>query len=422
VAHERPRILPGGRGVLFAVGIGNFNDEHIEVLSIDTGERHVVIENTFMARYIPTGHLLFSRNDVIFAVPFDLERLEVTGPEVPVLSGVQIDSDAGRVAEFAVSRSGTLVYIPAGQGFGERQLAWVDRQGKIEFLAVAPGFYKGPRLSPSGNELAITHEPRSRSNIALYDLHRKVLTQFTFEGSSNHHPLWSPDGSKIAFASNRSGQWNLFVKPVTGIAVAVNLQKSENIQYPESWSPDGSLLAYLERSPPGDQYDVWLLPMDDEDSQPIPFLVTGSNNGSARFSPTGGWIAYVSDEEGQLEVFVREVVRDAIGSGRKRKISRDGGLEPVWSRDGSELFYRSSDGTRLLSVPIGTQPEFEIGEEKIVLEELRMPEPQFFPRPYDVSPDGERFLMVLEKDTSPTMKLNVVLNWFEELKRLVPTN
>ena len=288
-----------------------------------------MIEDASSAQFVSSGHLLFARDGTVFAVPFDPERLEATGREMPVLSDVQMDIAAGQIGELVVSRNGTLAYVPGGQGFGEKQLAFVDRQGKTELIATAPGAYVQPRFSPDGTELAVVQRTGHVQHLALYDLSRNVQSQFTFEGSSNRAPVWSPDGSTIAFSSNREGQWNLFAKPVAGDASAVRLQQSDNIQRPSSWSPDGGLLLYGDRSP-SDQLDVRLLPVDETSSQNVPLLTAGTNEIQARFAPMGGWIAYVSGEEGQPEVFVREFAREAIGSGRRTKVSRDGG----WSRCG----------------------------------------------------------------------------------------
>jgi Tol biopolymer transport system component len=215
----------------------------------------------------------------------------------------------------------------------------------------------------------------------------------------------------------------MFTKAVSGDSSTVHLHESPNIQFPLSWSQDGSLLAFAEYSNP-DKFKVWLLPMADQSSQPIDFAAGELLARDASFSPAGDWIAYASDEEGQRNIFVREFVRGRTGSGLKWKVSRNGGGDPIWARDGRELFYRSLDGKRLLSVSIRTEPELEIGEESVILEGLRLPAPgwQSSSGAYDVSSDGERFLMVLENEAPETMELVVVVNWGEELKRLVPTN
>ena len=426
IQFTHPHILPRHRGVLFTVNVRNLNEGHLEALDLDTGNRHVVIENTFTAKYINSGYIVFARDGTLFAAAFDLDRLEVVGPETPVLSNVQSDTETGRVAEFAVSRNGTLAYIPGGQGFSERRLAWVRRDGETELIPLPPGPYNWPALSPDATQMAVVRNEGHVHHVHLYEPSRSVLTQFTFEGSWNWAPVWSPDGSHIAFQSTQAGQFNLFVKPAGGDTPAVHLQDSPNNQrhqLPLSWSPDGSLLAYLEHTTI-DRLDVWLLSMDQESHRPVPFLVSEFDEGGASFSPAGDWIAYVSNEEGQPEIFIREFTRDPIKAGQKKKVTRDGGFEPVWSRDGRELFYRSLDGGRLLSVSIRNEPELEVGEQKVVLEGLALYQGMtwFEAGAYDVSPDGERFLMVLEDRTPETMELVVVLNWFEELKRLVPTN
>ena len=284
IVHWAARILPKYRATLFAVQVGNFNDSHIEVLDLHTGERRVVIEDAASAQFVSSGHLVFARDGTVFAVPFDPERLEATGPEVPVLSDVQMDIASGQVGQLVVSRNGTLVYVPGRQGFGEQRLAFVDRQGKTELIATAPGAYSQPSFSPEGTELAVVQRIGHVEQLALYDLIRNVQSQFTFEGSSNRAPVWSPEGSSIAFSSNREGQWNLFAKPVDGDASAVRLQESDNLQRPSSWSPDGGLLIYGDRSP-SDQLDVRLLPVDETSPQLVPFLTAETNeipSGSTR--------------------------------------------------------------------------------------------------------------------------------------------
>ena len=424
--HGRGQMLPGERGLLFNVGTGNVWNSHIEVLALDTGERRVLIEDADVARYVPSGHIVFVRDGTVFGVAFDLERLEVVGPETPLIANVQMDIVAAIAGAFAISDNGTLVYVPEGQGFGERRLAWVDRDGGTQSLELPAGDYQWPRLSPDGTQIAMVRNQGRVHHVYLYDLDRDVLTRFTSEGTWNWAPVWSPDASRIAFQSNRAGQWNVFTQAVTGDSSTLPLHRSPNIQFPLSWTLDGNLLAFTEhanRAADGrGNFKVWLLPMDDE--TPEPFEVTPGElfAPDASFHPKGGWLAYASREDGQWEIYIQEIVLDQTGSGLKRKISPDGGIEPVWARDGRELFYRSVDGTELLSASIRTEPELEIGTVSVVLDGLRLPAPgwQSTRGAYDVSPDGKRFLIVQEDEFPETMELVVILNWDEELKRLVP--
>ena len=422
VSHERPFVLPGRRAVLFAVGVGNWHDCHIEVVSLETGDRHTIIEEAFQAQYAASGHVLFGRDDTLFAVPFDLERLQVVGSEVAVLSPVQMDVGTGRTANFTISETGSLAYLPGDQGLGERRLEWWYRDGKIEPLPPEPGIYSSPRISPDGRQLAVTVRQGHRERLNLYDIARHVLTPLEQEGSWNARGVWSPGGDRLAFTSNRAGQWNLFVTSIRGSAQAVPLQKSAEIQNAGSWSPDGSLLAYINRSDE-DQFDIWLLPMNEPSAEPIPFLVSRFNEISPAFSPDGRWLAYVSGEPGQPEIFVREVLPSNLTGGVRRRVSRDGGWYPVWARDGSELFYLSLDGRRILTTPNQPGPGLELGDEDVVLS-LRHPWPGDWDAedwPFDVAPDGERFLVVSRtRDQETLMDIVVALDWVQALDRLAP--
>jgi serine/threonine-protein kinase len=414
--HAQPHILPGGRGILHAVAIGNYNDNHVAVFDREKGEHRILIEDAMDAWYVSSGHLVYLRKGILFAAPFDLERLELSGSATPVLSGVQMDVQEGRNGLVVASRNGTLAHVP-DLGLPARRLAWVDRDGKTEFLPLAPGAYRLPKLSPDGTTVVLGRREHHLEHVVLYDLARNVLSEFTSEGSSNFYPVWAPDGSTIVFSSNRLGQWNLFAKDVSSGASAVHLLRSSNEQFPLSWSSDGGVLAYLSRMA-GDFSDVLFLSVDDVDAKPARLLSTQSYWADAEFSPGGDWVALVSTQEGQPEVFVQQVSRDGGVSGGRTKVSRDGGLQPVWSRDGRELFFRSLDGIRLLAVKIQTEPELRVGEETVLLQGLRMP---LF-NDYDLSPDGSRFLMVLDEEPPETVPLVVTLNWIEELQRLVPTD
>jgi serine/threonine protein kinase len=422
VSHERPHVLPGGRAVLFAVGVGNWHDCHIEVVSLETGERSTIIKEAFEAQYATSGHVLFGRDDTLFAVPFDLERLQVAGSEVAVLSPVQMDFGTGRTANFALSGTGTLAYLPGDQGLGERRLEWWYRDGRIEPLPVEPGIYSSPRISPDGQQIAITVRQGHRERLCLYDVARHVLTPLEQEGSWNARGVWSPGGDRLAFTSNRAGQWNLFVTNLRVSAQAVSLQKSAEIQQAGSWSSDGTLLAYTNRSDE-DQFDIWLLPVKEPSAESIPFLVSRFNEISPAFSPDGRWLAYVSGETGQPEIFVREVLPGNLTEGVRRRVSRDGGWYPVWARDGSELFYLSLDGSRILTTPNQTGPGLVLGDEREVLS-LRHLWPGGWgveDWPFDVAPDGERFLIVSgTRGPEAPMRIVVALDWTRELERLAP--
>jgi Tol biopolymer transport system component len=422
VAHQRPHVLPGGRAVLFSVGVGNWHDNHIEVVSLETGARHTIVEEASEAQYAASGHVVFGRDDTLFAVPFDLERLQVVGSAVPVLTPVQMDVGSGRTANFALSRTGTLAYLPGDQGLGERRLEWRHRDGRIEPLPVEAGVYVGPRISPDGRQLAVTLRQGHRERLYLCEFARQVLTPLEQEGSSNLWPVWSPDGDRLAFTSNRAGQRNLFVTKTRVSAEAVSLQKSADIQNAGSWSPDGSLLAYVNRSE-RDQYDIWLLPMDEPSADPVPFLVSDFNEISPAFSPDGRWLAYVSNEAGQAEVFIREIGLGDLTGGVRRKISRDGGWEPVWARNGSELFYYSLDVSRILATTITPGPRLVLGDEREVLSGLHPWRGSWGSggSGFDVAPDGERFLIVSStRDPEAPMRIVVALDWARELDRLAP--
>jgi Tol biopolymer transport system component len=254
----------------------------------------------------------------------------------------------------------------------------------------------------------------------LYDLSRETLTRLTFEGNVNGFPAWTPDGKRIAFSSNKEGPTNIFWQLADGSGGLERLTTSEYINTPVSWSPDGQLLAFHENNPTT-QRDIWVLPLGDPSAGPgqvrktQPFLRTRFDEGAPRFSPDGHWLAYISDESGRYEIYVQSFP----GPGGKRQISTEGGTEPVWNRNGRELFYRSGD--KMMAVDIATQPSFAAGTPRLLFEGQYVPAPGASPN-YDVSPDGQRFLMLkpIEQAAGPT-QINVVLNWFEELKQKVPT-
>jgi Tol biopolymer transport system component len=402
-SHRYPQILPGGKAVLFTAlnGFG-WDESRVELLRLDTGERRVLIRGGHTGRFLPTGHLIYYRSGALLAVPFDLSRLEVTSnTPVTVADGV-LQSGGAVGAAYTVSAAGVLAYMPAAARQFERRLVWVDRQGTIEPLAAPTRAYVQAALSPDGQRVAVSITSGT-DELWLYDLQRGSLTRLAFEQASNLEPVWTPDGRRIAYRNNRTGNWNLYWRPVDGSGSEERLTTSDHNEIPFSWSPDGKVLAFTETNP--STSDVWMLPLE-SDRKPEPFLKTPFTNFGPHFSPDGRWLAYASDESGGTQVYVQSYP----GPGRKWQISTDGGNAPQWNPKGRELFYRN--GNKAMVVDVTTSPTFSAGKPRVL---------------YDgpagvVSPDGQRFLAVQAVDPEqPPTQINVVLNWFEELKRRVPT-
>jgi Tol biopolymer transport system component len=294
-------------------------------------------------------------------------------------------------------------------------------------LAAPVHAYVFPRLSPDGRRVAVSIQEQEMQ-IWLYDLSRETLTRFTFEGNTNLNPVWTPDGKRVAFTSNKEGPLNPFWQLADGGGGLERLTTSEYVQVPMSWSPDGQLLTFIEINPTTG-FDIWALRMGDPSPgsgqapsaglgqvrKAQPFLRTPFNESAPRFSPDGRWLAYISNESGRNEVYVQPYP----GPGGKWQISTEGGGEPVWNPNGRELFYRSGD--KMMAVDIAAQSGFAAGKPRMLFEGQYVPTPLTAPY-YDVSPDGQRFLMLKasEQAQSAPTQINVVLNWFEELKRRVP--
>ena len=408
--YDSPEILPGGKALLFTIWAST--GSQIALLSLETGEQKVLLAGR-QAHYAPTGHLVYALSDIgtLMAAPFDLATLEVTGDSVPLLQEVR-QSSPGFV-DYSFSSNGTLVYVPVGDSAGAYTLAWVDREGAVEPLGAPPRSYYSPRLSPDGQRLAVRIGPPN--DIWVFDISRKTLTRLTFEGEDDL-PIWTPDGKRVTWRSARAGRENLFWKLADGSGPPERLTTDDLRQNPSSWSPDGQFLAFHQRSTVGsDDRDIWVLPLEGE-RQPRPFLQTPFNEAEPKFSPDGRWLAYISDESGRREVYVQPFP----GPGGKWQISTNGGTEAVWAGNG-DLFYRNENRDQMFVVDITTEPTFSAGTPRLLFEGLH-PGGAGNRAFYDITPDGQRLLMVHVQGQGPGAQIDVVLNWFEELKRLVPTN
>ena len=407
-----PAFLPGGKAVLFAAGpsITNWSNAQVTVLSVGTGERRNLIQGGMYPRYAVSGHLVYAaQGGSLMAVPFDPLRLEIKGAPVPVVEGVAESTVTG-ATQYSISDTGSLAYVSGGTQAYQRRIVWVSRNGTEQPLPALPQAYQYVRLSPDGQRVAVELD----NQVWLYDLARDTLTRFTFEGDANNSPVWTPDGKRIAFFSNKEGPQNIFWQLADGSGGLERLTTNDYANVPRSFSPDGQLLAFHENNPKTGK-DIWVLRLSDRKAEP--FLRTPFIEGGPTFSPDGHWLAYVSNESGRPEVYVKPYP----GPSGKWQISTEGGTEPAWNRNGRELFYRSGD--RMMALDVATQTGFSAGKPRLLFER-----PYFrsnFPlvsTAYDVSADGQRFLMVKETEPGAAVtQINVVLNWFEELKHRVPT-
>ena len=405
--YRQPEFLPDGKTVLFT--IEKENTFQIAVLSLETGEKKIVVEAGREAHYAPTGHLVYesaAQQGTLMAASFDPERQEVTGQLVQVLSG--INSSPIGTMDYDFSKDGTLVYIPARSATST--LVWVDRQGKSQPLTDIQRDFRWPRLSPDGQRVAVTIRTADGANIWIYDIARATLTPLTFKGI-NGVPVWAPDGRRLAFTSNRAGPGNLFWMFTDGTGEAEQLSTNMERQEPSSWSPDG-LLAYRQTTGGADG-DIWILPLDGE-RKPREFLVTQFFETTPRFSPDGRWIAFMSNQSGRFEIYVKPYP----GPGGMMQISTDGGVGPHWALNGRELFYRNQNPERMMAVSIQTEPTFKAGKPRLLFEGAYAIGSGG--RSFDIDSEG-RLLMIKEEEQTAN-QINVVLNWFEELKRLVPTD
>ena len=415
--HLWPEILPGSTAVLFTIIGGPVEGAQIAVLSLNSGETKILIPGGSNPRYAPTGHIVYGVGGTLRAVGFDLDNLEVTTDPVPVLDGV-ITKDSG-AANFGMSQSGSLAYVAGPeQGGVVRTLVWVDREGREEALAAEPRAYGNPRVSPDGTRLTVDVYDQE-GDIWIWHFARETLTRLTFDPAPDFRPAWTPDGLQVAFGSLRDGIRSTFWKAADGTGTVERLIESTNVAIPLTFSPDGTQLVFYERHPETG-LDLHVRSMD-ADGTSGPLLVTEFGELNAEISPDGHWLAYQSDASGQNEIYVRPFPN--VDDGRWQ-ISRGGGTKPLWGPDGRELFYLSLIG-QLTSVPIEADGSFTFGNPEVVFEETYLFRGRTgLGRTYDISPDGKRFLMIkeggLRDETEPT-QLILVLNWFEELKQLVPT-
>ena len=420
VNHAWPHVLPGGRAVLFTILSGDsVETAQIALFDLETDEQRVLVSGGSAPRYVPTGHIVYGLGGTLRAVGFDMERLEVTNPNpVPVLDGVV--TKPGGAANFDLSRDGSLVYVSGTGGSGATSsLVWVSRDGREQALDAEFGNYTQVRVSPDGTRLAVDLD----DDVWTYDTVRGTLNRVTTDPARDQSPVWTLDGTRLVFQTNRGGFPELFWTPADGTGRPERiLSRGESVALvPESWTPDGTTFLFSEVGAGGTSFttDVGVVSLEGDPAGDL-LIEDEFQTGQATVSPDGQWIAYDSDLSGLKEIYIQRFP----DLGNRLRISTDGGRLPRWSADGTELFYQSLDGRQLLAVPIVTEPTFTAGTPEVLLEGEYLV-PIAGARPYDVAPDGDRFILIKPGGTSETAEPSQVIlvkNWFEELKRLAPVN
>ena len=416
--HLWPEFLPGGHAVLYTITPlgGNTSDARVAVLDLRTGTSKVLIRGGSDARYVPTGHLLYSAAGTLRAVPFDLRRLDLVGTPAQVLEGVATTLTGA--ADAAVATNGTLVYLPGVGGFSLQQtVVSIDRQGRVSALPNLPAdSYRDVRVSPDGARLALA----TQDDVWIYDRARATFSRLTTHPASDTRPLWTPDGHRIVFRSTRAGYPELFWRPAdgTGSDEPLLTRAKDSIDLrADGWSADGKQLLFTE-VPSTFQGAIAQIAID-RPSEQKNLVKSEFYNSFPAVSPNGRWMAYESNVSGQYEIYVQQYPE----LGRRELISTGGGRLPVWSPDGKELFFSSLDNRQMLTVPMQTGPTLGAGRSQVLFDVVMQP-PNGGSRRYDVAPDG-RFLMIqssqAESGGATASNLILVQNWTEELKRLVPT-
>ncbi len=410
-SHRHPRFLPDGRNFIYFTRVGAMGTavegSGVWIASLDGGEPRRLTHASSQAEFA-SGHLLFARGDALLAQPFDPDRLEFTGEPRTLVEGVVAMSGAA-IAAYSVSQQGLLAY-QIGGGDLMTELAWFSREGARLKTLGDPAFHTGPQISPDQTRAAVTiaDSETGAGDIWIYDLERGVRSRFTFDPSEDVTAVWAPDGQQLFWASSRVADFDIFAKNVDGAETDREVLVSDVVQIPMSFSPDGRYLAYWRGSGAGTaESDLRLLSLEG-DGEPIDLVVSEFNEGAAQISPDGRWFAYGSDESGQFEVYVTSFPEP----GRKWQVSAEGGAQPRWRADGRELFFLTPTAKMMVVDVDPSGSGFKVGEVEELFDAPRMPLAGF---DYDVTSDGERFLMNTVGD-SAFEPITLVVNWTAELE------
>jgi len=401
ISHRFPELLPDGKSVLYTVKYNNimtFDEAAIAVFDQKAGKSKILIRGGTFARYVPTGYIVYARGSFLYAAPFDLDKLEITGPQKQLFRGGWMSPYSGD-ANYAFTSEGTLVYVPRGvESYSVGKVMYIDMQGNLSSLIDSTNSYFSGSISPDGEKVAL-HVQEANDDVWLYHSGRKSMTRITFGGGNNGFPMWSADGKYLYYAAEKGQSPNIFRKPWDGAGSEERLTTNAHFQIPKSASPDGKMLAFVQDG------DIWMLSLD-KSLTVTPFIHSPAEEVAAAFSPNGHYLAYETNESGRFEVVV---VPYPSRSG-KWQISSGGGSNPIWSPSGQEIYY--TQGSTIYSVSIHPGEGFDYSAPRKVLD---------LPRDgaalNGISPDGKKFIIITFpfKDLG-TSEFTLVTDWFEQLK------
>jgi len=420
------QLLPGGDVLFVAAAGGNSTEQgQIAVWSPASGQRRVLLNGAREARYVPSGHLVYARGNTLYAQAFDAKRLALAGGPVPVLEGVANAANSTPATYYSISSAGTILYVP-GTSSETALTRFVElaRDGTRKPIADVPGMAWFPRFSPDGRRLAygvsVGTDLGDPSDLWVLDVERGARTRVTFGLNNRFYPVWTRDGARLTHADGVSATNRVLLTAADGSGVSETLLDTGQRSFPSSWSPDGRVLALYTNGPTNTR-DIAMLPMADGKRTSVPFVATPFEERGAIFSPDGRWIAYVSNRNGQNDIFARPYP----GPGTEVTISAGGGQEPVWAPSGKELFYRHGGVLQVVRIE-ATATDLKVGAPSRLFDDpfrLDTGGAAGGMANYDIAPDGRRFVMIEEPraaGTASATKLNIVVNWIDELKRRVP--
>ena len=401
-SEQHPEGLPGGQAILYRVNTGA--GLQIYAQSLTTGERHL-IDRGANPHYLRSGHIAYVQDGRLIIAPFDVARLEKTGPQTVVLTDVR--QTENETAQLALSQAGSLAYVPAGGGGRTDTLVWVDSSGAETPTTITSEGFRRPRLSPDLQHVIVRLGTGNLGDLWVYDLASNRRNRVTFNGASQF-PLWEPGGGRMILSSRQDdGSFQIVMKTLDGAAPDTAFVTPRGTNYPLSWSPDGRFVATVSVDPETNS-DIWVLTLGASPAWK-PFLQTKFREGAPTFSHDGRLIAYVSDQAGRSEIYVRP-----FPGGSEVPVSTEGGTEPLFARSASTLFYRHGD--EMLAVEIAAGPPITVGMPRVVFKRRYNRGDGVWPD-YDVTPDGKRLLTIRPTPQEAPSRVNVVLNWLDDLTR-----